>query len=87
MAETRNQTIQGRVKLDGKTFVDCEFVDAQLIFEGGLPPNFANCRFSNTSFTFDKEAANTVNFLRAMLPIQSNMRQVVLNLMPELTQL
>jgi hypothetical protein len=86
MAETKNQTIQGRVKLDGKTFTDCEFVDAQLVFDGGSPPNFVNCRFNNTSFTFDKEASNAVNFLRAMAHPNSNMRQVVLGLIPELSQ-
>lgn len=86
MAETKTQTIQGRVKLDGKTFTDCEFVDAQLVYDGGLPPNFINCRFSNSNFTFDKEAGNAVNFLRAMAHPNSNMREVVLGLMPELTQ-
>ena len=86
MSETKNQTIKGRVKLDGKTFADCVFQDAQLVFDGGLPPNFINCRFNNTNFAFDKEAGNTVNFLRAMANPQSNMRQVVLGLMPELTQ-
>jgi hypothetical protein len=86
MAETKFQKIQGRVRLDGKTFTDCEFVDAQLLYEGGTPPNFVNCRFQNSNFTFDKEAGNTVNFLRAMANPQSNMRAVVLGLMPELTQ-
>jgi hypothetical protein len=86
MAETRNQKIQGRVKLDGKTFTDCEFVDAQLLYEGGLPPNFINCRFDNSNFMFDKEAGNTVQFLRAMANPQSNMRSIVIGLIPELTQ-
>ncbi len=86
MAETKNQTVKGRVKLDGKTFTDCEFVDAQLVYDGGVAPNFINCRFNNSNFMFDKEAGNTVNFLRAMAHPGSNMRQVVLGLMPELTQ-
>ncbi len=84
MAETKNQTLKGMVRLDGATFRDCEFVDARLIFEGGLPPNFINCRFTNSHFAFQEAAGNTVNFLRAMAPPQSNMREVVFGLMPEL---
>ena len=86
MAETKNQTIKGRVKLDGKTFTDCEFVDAQMAYDGGAAPNFINCRFTNSNFMFDTEAGNTVNFLRAMAHPNSNMREVVLGLIPELTQ-
>lgn len=84
MAESK--TISGRVKLDGKTFTDIQFVDAQLVYDGGLAPNFVNCRFQNTGFSFEKEAGNTCNFLRAMAAPQSNMRSVVLGLLPELTQ-
>jgi hypothetical protein len=54
MAETKNQTLKGIIRLDGNTFRDCEFVDARLIFEGGAPPNFINCRFTNSNFTFRK---------------------------------
>ena len=86
MAETRNQKIQGRVKIDGKTFVDCEFIDAELAYEGGVAPTFVNCRFTTSNFAFEKEAGSTVQFLRGMAHAQSNMRQVVLGLIPELTQ-
>lgn len=84
MAETKNQTLKGIVRLDGHTFRDCEFVDARLLYEGGLAPNFINCRFSNSHFAFEEAAGNTVNFLRAMAQPQSNMRGVVFGLMPEL---
>lgn len=84
MAETTNQTLKGVIKLDGATYRDCEFVDAQLTYEGGTPPNFINCRFTNSNFSFVGSAGNTVNFLRAMAPRASNMREVVLGLMPEL---
>ncbi len=83
---TEAKTMTGRIKLDGKTFTDIQFVDAQLVYDGGLPPNFVNCRFQNSNFTFDKEAGNTCNFLRGMAHHQSNMREVVLGLIPELTQ-
>lgn len=86
MSETKNQTIQGRVKLDGKTFTECTFENAQMIYDGGVPPQFINCRFNASQFVFDKEAGNTTNFLRAMANPQSNMRQIVFGLIPELNQ-
>ena len=84
MSETKKQTLTGVVELDGNTFIECEFKDAQLTYRGGMAPSFANCRFTNARFNFEDSAANTVNFLRAMLPLQTNMRQVVFGLMPEL---
>jgi uncharacterized protein YjbI with pentapeptide repeats len=84
MVETKNKTLTGQVRLDGATFRDCEFIDARLVYDGGTPPNFINCRFTNTNFTFQEAAGNTVNFLRAMAPRSSNMRDVVFGLMPEL---
>ncbi|CAN5182664.1 hypothetical protein BH10PSE2_BH10PSE2_08690 [soil metagenome] len=86
MTETKNQTLTGQVSLDGKTFRDCEFVDAQLMFEGGAAPVFINCRFQRSRFGFDGAAANTVNFLRAMAAPQSNMRSFVTGLIPELSR-
>lgn len=83
MADAERQTMQGRIKLDGKTFKNVAFEKAQLVYEGGIAPNFINCTFNETHFTFDGAAGNTVNFLRAMLPPQTNMRSVVLGLMPE----
>lgn len=83
MSETERQIMQGRIKLDGKTFKDVAFEKAQLVYEGGIAPNFINCTFNETGFTFDGAAGNTVNFLRAMLPANTNMRPVVLGLMPE----
>jgi hypothetical protein len=84
MSEIRNQQLQGRVTLDGKTFVECEFKSATLVYQGGVQPSFVNCRFSQSRFAFEKEAANTVNFLRGMLQVQSNMRPFVLGMLPEI---
>ena len=41
-------------------------------------------RFDNATFSFRESAGNTLMFLRAMAPAQTNMRDVVLGLMPEL---
>jgi hypothetical protein len=83
MSEITSQIVSGEVKLDGKSFKDCEFRNARLIYEGGPPPQFANCRFTDSRFTFQEQAGNTLLFLRAMLPEATNMREVVLGLMPE----
>lgn len=86
MSETRDQTLTGEVPLDGRTFRDCVFVDATLLFDGGTPPNFVNCRFERSRFGFGGPAQNTVNFLRAMAPARTGMRMFVQGLIPELSQ-
>ena len=84
MAEIRNQVLQGRQLVDGNTYHDCEFKDALLVFTGLQAPGFVNTRFTNSGFTFEGQAATTVNFLRAMLPPQTGMRGFVTGMMPEI---
>ena len=84
MSEVRNQTLGGRVALDGKTFIDCEFQNAQLVYKGGAQPGFANCRFIQSRFEFTEAAANTVNLLRGMLQARSGMRTFVTGMIPEI---
>ena len=84
MAEVRNQVLQGRLKLDGKTFIDCEFKNAQLVFKGVEQPSFSNCKFTQSRFEFEDKAAVTVNFLRGMLQPQTGMRGFVTGMMPEI---
>ena len=86
MTEPKRQILQGRIKLDGKTFTNVDFQKAELVYEGGAPPHVIDCTFSEATFAFTGAAGNTTNFLRAMLRPQSNMRQVVLGLMPEIQQ-
>ena len=84
MAEFKDQTLTGEVALDGNVFINIDFNDAVLTYDGGLPPGFDNCRFNQSSFTFRETAGNTLLFLRAMAPETTNMRSVVLGLIPEL---
>lgn len=84
MVETKDQTLTGSVALDGNVFRNIDFRDCQLIYEGGTPPQFDNCRFETASFTFQGPAGATLAFLRAMAPATTNMRPVVLGLIPEL---
>ena len=84
MAEVRNQTLQGRTLVDGKTFIDCEFKNAQLVFKGVEQPSFSNCRFTQSRFEFEDKAAVTVNFLRGMLRPETGMRGFVAGMIPEI---
>ena len=84
VAEFKDQTLTGDVALDGNIFRNIEFKDAQLVYYGGVPPTFDNCRFNQASFTFREHAANTLIFLRAMMPESTGMRSIVDGLMPEL---
>ncbi len=84
MAEIRNQVLEGRQLLDGNTFIDCEFRNAQLVFKGVEQPGFANCRFTASRFVFEDNAAVTVNLLRGMLRPETGMRSFVTGMMPEI---
>ena len=84
MAEVRNQVLEGRQPIDGMTFIDCEFKNAQLVFTGKENPNFVNCRFTQSSFSFEENAGRTVNLLRGMLQPQTGMRGFVTGMMPEI---
>jgi hypothetical protein len=84
MAEIKNQTLSGVHAIDGQTFTDVLFKDVTLTYSGGQPPVFQNCRFEGTTFNFVGHANSTVQFLNAMAPTATNMRDVVLGLIPAL---
>ena len=86
MAERRDEIIRGTVVLDDTVFVKCEFKDAVLVYRGGTPPSLDQCRMTNSRMVFEDAAGNTINFLRGMAQPKSSMRQLVLNMMPELAQ-
>lgn len=84
VAEFKDQILTGEVTLDGGVFINIDFKDAELNYSGGVPPGFDNCRFTNATFSVDGAAGNTLAFLRSMAPASTNMRFVVLGLLPEL---
>ncbi|HWW12733.1 MAG TPA: hypothetical protein VN018_09460 [Brevundimonas sp.] len=84
MAEFRDQTLTGVQALDGNTYINCTFSNARLVYKGGFPPGFGNCAFEDTEFVFDDAAGRTLGFLKAMAPATTNMRHIVLGLLPEL---
>ncbi len=86
MSEISDQVLTGSVPLDGNTFTRVSFKDADLIFDGGVPPNFNDCRFDNARFSFRGAARQTVLFLNGMAPSNTNMREVVYGLIPGLRE-
>jgi len=48
------------VPLDGEMFADCEFRECRMVYCGGKPPVFDNCRFDACDWRFDDAAANTL---------------------------
>ncbi len=84
MAEVRDQTLSGDQQVDNHVYINCEFLNARLIYEGGVPPGFNNCSFDNANFVFQGPAGYTLSFLRAMSPKETNMRGIVQGLLPEL---
>ncbi|THD77657.1 MAG: hypothetical protein E7812_12920 [Phenylobacterium sp.] len=52
------------IQLDGETFVDCEFRGCRLVYAGGEPPHFTDCRFEDCEWKFDAAAARTLAHLK-----------------------
>lgn len=72
-----NQTLTGRVLLDGATFENCRFVDAVLVYRGVMGLGLNGCKFQNVRFEFEGAAANTLAVLQAMTAPNSGLREVV----------
>ncbi len=79
---TKDRTVTGDVALDSAIFINVEFKDARLVYLGGPPPSFQNCRFDNTTFMFEGPAGNTLSFINAMAPATTGMRHIAMGLLP-----
>ena len=79
-----NETLTGRVLLDGATFESCQFVDAVLVYRGVMGLSLKGCTFHNVRFEFEGPAANTLAVLQAMTTPNSGMREVVKRSFPVL---
>lgn len=86
MTSPQRTMVGGRVLMDGQTFVDINFEDADLVYEGGAVPSFNNCTFDRTRFMFAGPAENTIVFLRSMAGPTTNMRHIVTGLITELAE-
>jgi hypothetical protein len=61
----RNYTKEA-VVLDGKTFVNCRFLNCELIYSGGRPFTFENSTADECTLSFVGRAENTVQTLAMM---------------------
>ena len=53
------------VETDGKTFTDCTFNSASLLYTGGEHPLFERCKFNqDVSWNFHGPALRTIQFLQ-----------------------
>jgi hypothetical protein len=57
-----NQTVH----IDGQTFVDCDFKDAKLVYEGGAVPVFSGCTLADCEWRFEAAADRSLQVLRLM---------------------
>ncbi len=72
----KDETLTGRVMLDGASFDRCTFNGAVLIYSGGAPPTIQNCSFRNVRFEFQDAAARSLALLKAMSASKSGLREV-----------
>ncbi|OXE36309.1 MAG: hypothetical protein CGW95_08330 [Phenylobacterium zucineum] len=56
------------VQPDGEAFEDCEFRDCRMVYAGGEPPLFRQCRFEDCDWRFDDAAARALD----CVPISGN---------------
>ena len=54
------------VPLDGETFSDCEFRDSRLVYSGGEPPVFSQCKFEACDWRYDDAAARTLAHMKVV---------------------
>ena len=54
------------VALDGEAFSACEFRACRLVYSGGEPPRFDDCRIEDCEWKLEGAAASTLAHLRAM---------------------
>jgi hypothetical protein len=67
MEEVSGRAFDGgeEVETDGKSFTDCTFESAKLVYSGGDHPFFERCTFgANVSWHFRGPALKTIQFLQ-----------------------
>jgi hypothetical protein len=66
MEEVRGGTFTGgeKVPTDGRSFIDCKFESASLVYAGGAHPTFEGCGFGGVGWRFEDSALRTIQFLQ-----------------------
>ncbi len=55
-----------KMRLDGNTFINCQFENCVIEYGGGPPPDMSGCRFTGVQWSFTEAALNTVQFMQAL---------------------
>jgi hypothetical protein len=55
-----------KIRMDGNTFVDCEFENCVMEYGGGPLPNMIGCGFNGVQWAFTESAASTISFMQAI---------------------
>ena len=71
-----DETLTGRIAIDGRSFERCRFERAILVYAGGPLPRIENCGFDNSTFQFEGAAARSMALLKAMSAKSSGLRDV-----------
>jgi hypothetical protein len=70
------------VVLDGEAFSGCEFRACRLVYSGGEPPQFDNCKFDDCEWKLEGPAAQTLTHLRGIwnaggkAPVQAMIKDI-----------
>ena len=70
------------VALDGEHFSSCEFRDCRLVYTGGAPPVFENCRFDDCDWRIEEAAERTLAYLKVLWlaggkqPVQAMIKEI-----------
>ena len=54
------------VALDGERYSGCEFRGCRMVYGGGEPPKFDDCRFEDCDWRFDDAAARTLAHMKVV---------------------
>jgi hypothetical protein len=62
----RQQFMNERVVVDGKSFVECTFTFCTFVYLGGPPPDLVDCTTVSPTWEFGGAAADTLTLLAAL---------------------
>jgi hypothetical protein len=70
------------VLLDGEAFEDCEFRGCRMVFRGGEPPVFSQCRFDDCDWRFEDAAGRALTVMKQIwalggkAPVQAMIKEI-----------
>lgn len=81
-----NQTFSGLVRVDGQTYTDCRFQNAEVVYAGGPPPTYTRCGFEGSRLVFEGAADATIQYMRALAAAGPELQSAIRAMLPELIE-